>query len=98
MEAVVAADRIAEEERSRPALARGGGVGEEGAQLRRVALLPAERRGPAVRDRREMAIGMRAQPIDQRRERAGEVAVLADAEAVARHVDGAAEVAIVGVE
>src|SRR5438552_6460992 len=96
MQAVVAAGRVAEEERGGPRLPGGRAAREIRAQLGRKALRHAHRLHPAVGDGRQVPVEMEAQRRDQRRQRRGEVLVLADAEAQARHVDAAPEAALVG--
>ena len=53
---------------------------------------------PAIGDRRETRIERRAEPLDERRQRIGEIAILAAPVAVPRHDDLAAEAFIATVE
>jgi len=97
VQAVVAAGRVAEEQRGGPRLPVSRTAREVRAQRGRKALrYYAHRLHPAVGDGRQVPVEMDAQRRDQRRQRRGEVFVLADAEAQARHVDAAPEAAIVG--
>src|SRR5207249_2476614 len=97
MQAVVAAGRVAEEQRGGPRLPVSRTAREVRAQRGRKALrYYAHRLHPAVGDGCQVPVEMDAQRRDQRRQRRGEVLVLADAEAQARHVDAAPEAALVG--
>ena len=91
MQAVVATRRVAEQKRRGPVLAVRGTAGDERGEVVRKGLAAAERGGPAIGDRRQARVRLAAQGVDDRRQRLGEVTILARAEAMARHVDVAPE-------
>src|SRR5262245_19217092 len=64
---------------------------------RKAHLLPTLR-APGVGDRRQAGVGVGAQFVDERRQRIGEVTVLASAVALALHGHGRAEALIFAVE
>src|SRR5207253_4653901 len=98
VEAVVSTRLVVEEERRRLGLAAAAAEGEERGEIGRIARRRPERGLPAIRDRRERRVGVDAERLDERRQRRGEILVVADAELVARHVHAASEAPVVGVE
>src|SRR5439155_22301851 len=96
VEAVVAAGRVAQEERRWPALTLGSAAHEIISERRRIWLGP-ERDRPAIRDRGQASIHLRPERGHERRERCGEVVVLVLTEAMAGHVDARSEALLGGV-
>src|SRR5262249_40669481 len=94
VQTIVAAARVAEQERRGPGLAAGSALGAEGFVVRRIATGLAEGRVPAVRDRDQAGIGRAPDRGDHGGDGVTEVAILTVAEAVALHVDRLAEVAV----
>ena len=98
MQAVVVARAVAQQQRRGPGLAGGMAAGEVRRMVFGVAHCHAHRLVPAVRDRHQLRVQRRAQCRHARRERIGEVLVLAAAEAVARHHDVAAKAPVIVVQ
>src|SRR5437867_1794377 len=98
VQAVVAAGLVVEQERRRLGLAAAVTDGPQTVEGRGMRGRGVQRGLPLVGDRRERRIGGVSKRVDQGRQRRGEVFVLADAELVARHVDGAPEASLVRVE
>ena len=91
VQAVVPAGFVAQEQRRGPALAGAGAARFELLERGGKALAPAEGLHPAVRDDGQGRVALTSQGVHERRQGMREVAVLADPEPVARHVDVAAE-------
>src|SRR5437867_1630843 len=98
VQAVVAARLVVEQERRRLGLAAPAADRLEAVEGRRMHGRRGQRGLPLVGDGRERRIGRVAQGVDERRHRRGEVLVVAHAELVARHVDGAPEARRIAVE
>ena len=98
MQAVVIVRSVLQQERRRQGLSGAMAALEEGGVLGGKAHLEAEPLVPAVGDRREMRVERGAQLLHQRRQRIGEIPILAAAEAVACHHHAAAKRLIAIVE
>src|SRR6202008_264447 len=81
-----------------PLLAVLGADGGESTEVARIAPIAAERGRPSIGDGNETRVDSLAQRRHHRRQRLGEVLVLADTESIALHVDPASESAVVTVE
>ena len=99
VQAVVAPRPVLEEQRRRLGLAVLGADGEKPFEILRVRL-PSTTQGriPPIGDGGQPRIRLGAEGGDQPGERLGEVLVLSETEAIARHVDAATEPAVIGVE
>jgi hypothetical protein len=98
VQAVVATRLVVEQQGRRLRLALLPAPREQRAERGRMEHGRVERHLPLIGDGGQGRIRVHAERVDQRRQRRREVLVLADAEAVARHVDAAAEARVLAVE
>src|SRR5271155_442488 len=98
MQAVVAALLIAKDQRRRLRLSVRGADFQEIVERSWIRIARAHPLSPSIRRRRQLAIHREAQILDQRRHRAREILILADAVAMAFHHDAAAEAIAIRVE
>ena len=91
MQAVVAAGFVMQKQRGRLALTGGVALGGELREFGRKARFVAQRLHPAIGDGGQGWISVLAQAADDLRQRVIEVLIVAYAEAVAGHLDAAAE-------
>ena len=97
MQAVVAALLVAKDQRRRPGLSVSGADFQKLGERRWIRIGRSHPLGPSIRRRRQLAIHRDAQILDQRRHRAREILVLADAVAMALHHDAAAKALALGI-
>src|SRR5271155_834311 len=97
-QAVVAALLIAKDQRRRPRLSVSGADFQKFVERSWIRIKRAHPLGPSIRRRRQLAIHRDAQILDQRRHRAREILILADAVAMAFHHDAAAKAIAIRIE